>query len=318
MTPSEEPRRRGRGVVPPGGSPCPRRSASSRPCCVAAARTGRSSSPRGSSSTCALSLLAAGTLYTDAVTLAGLHRELRESPAADRAVIVRTKILPDRLADADAAVVPELQGVLGPTGGSVVRVLQSSPYADAAADPATVDELARVRRVRGDRGPRAARRRGVARGRGNTRSRSAISQPAAALLGVARATSCTSVRRLDTSRPWTSGSAAPGRPTRPTSGGWPTRWRSPARRRAARSRPVGPLVVAAEDLVTGPLTEPLDAEWRAIPRGRRLHARNRSPRSRRSRRASTAGSTPRSRSRTRPRSSPGCPRSSRPSTARCW
>ena len=91
--------------------------------------------------TCALSLLAAGTLYTDAVTLAGLHRELRESPAADRAVIVRTKILPDRLADADAAVVPQLQGVLGQTGGSVVRVLQSSPYADAAADPATVDEL---------------------------------------------------------------------------------------------------------------------------------------------------------------------------------
>ena len=81
----------------------------------------------------ALALLAAGTLYTDAVTLAGLHRELEAAPPADRAVIVRTQILPDRLAAADAAVVPELQRMVGPTGGDVARVLRSTPYADAAA-----------------------------------------------------------------------------------------------------------------------------------------------------------------------------------------
>ena len=49
----------------------------------------------------ALSLLAAGTLYADAVTLAGLHRELRSAPPADRAIVVRTKILPERIAAAD-------------------------------------------------------------------------------------------------------------------------------------------------------------------------------------------------------------------------
>ena len=65
----------------------------------------------------ALSLLAAGTLYTDAVTLAGLHRELLSAPAADRAIVVRTKILPDRLAVAAAAVVPELEQALASTGG---------------------------------------------------------------------------------------------------------------------------------------------------------------------------------------------------------
>ena len=46
---------------------------------------------------CALGLLSAGTLYTDAVTLAGLHRELRDAPPAESSVIVRTQILPERL-----------------------------------------------------------------------------------------------------------------------------------------------------------------------------------------------------------------------------
>ena len=89
----------------------------------------------------ALSLLAAGTLYTDAVTIAGLHRELSTAPAADRAIVVRTQILPDRLATADAAVAPELRRAVAPTGGELAHVLQSSPFADAAADPETVTDL---------------------------------------------------------------------------------------------------------------------------------------------------------------------------------
>ena len=89
----------------------------------------------------AIALLAAGTLYTDAVTLAGLHRELREAPATDRSVVVRTQILPVRLAAADAAITPQLQRVLAVTGGDLVRDLRSAPFADAATDPAAVKQL---------------------------------------------------------------------------------------------------------------------------------------------------------------------------------
>ncbi len=90
---------------------------------------------------CALGLLAAGTLYTDAVTLAGLHRELASAPAADRSIVVRTQILTERLPIADAAITPELERVIAPTGGEITRVLRSSPYADAADDPAAVTDL---------------------------------------------------------------------------------------------------------------------------------------------------------------------------------
>ena len=90
---------------------------------------------------CALGLLAAGTLYTDAVTLAGLHRELRGGARGDRSIVVRTQILPERLPTADAAITPELERVLAPTGGEIARVLRSSPFADAATDPDAVTDL---------------------------------------------------------------------------------------------------------------------------------------------------------------------------------
>ena len=200
------------------------------------------------------------------MTLAGLHRELRESPAADRAVIVRTKILPDRLADADAAVVPELQGVLGPTGGSVVRVLQSSPYADAAADPATVDELAVFAAYEGiedharlvDGAWPVAGATPVEVGDLAARGRPAGRRPRATCCASARGSTPTRVVDVRVSGTWAADPADEWWMADPlalagaeSSGSFTTR---------------GPLVVAAEDLVTGPLAEPLNAEWRAIPR----------------------------------------------------
>ena len=144
----------------------------------------------------------------------------------------------------------------------------------------------------------------------------AISQPAAALLGVGTGDVLHLRSRLDTSRAvdvrvsgtW---AARPGRRVvdgraagagrRESSGSFTTR---------------GPLVVAAEDLVAGPLAEPLNAEWRAIPRVDGFTPESIAAVEALAT-ASTAASTPRCRSRTRRRSSPGCRRSSRPSTARC-
>ncbi|HKF86414.1 MAG TPA: FtsX-like permease family protein, partial [Candidatus Limnocylindrales bacterium] len=215
--------------------------------------------------TCAVSLLAAGTLYTDAVTLAGLHRELRESPASDRAVVVRTKILPDRLAAADAAIVPELEALLGPTGGSVVRVRQSSPYADAAADPSTVEQLTVFASYEG-----IEDHADLVDGRwptpGRTPVEAALSERAAALLGVGVGDIIVLRSRLDESREvevrvtgrwaadhadeWWMGEQLALTGTQ-TGGSFTTR---------------GPLIVAPDDLVTGPLADPVNAEWRAVPR----------------------------------------------------
>ncbi len=212
----------------------------------------------------ALSLLAAGTLYADAVTLAGLHRELLSAPPADRAIVVRTRILPDRLATARDAVVPELQRSLSPTGGEVAEVLQASAYADAAADPATVTDLEQPASFEG-----IERHAVLVDGRwaeaGRTPIEATLSQAAAAAIGVKTGDTLSLANRLDAGRvvdmlitgTWRADPADPywlGDPLvldgAETSGRFTTR---------------GPLVVAAADLTTGPLSEPLDAQWRAIP-----------------------------------------------------
>ena len=55
--------------------------------------------------------------------------------------MIRTKILPERLQTAEAAIVPELQRAIAETGGEIAVVLHSSAYADAAADPEAVTDL---------------------------------------------------------------------------------------------------------------------------------------------------------------------------------
>jgi hypothetical protein len=214
--------------------------------------------------TVALALLAAGTLYSDAVTLSGLRRELRSAPAADRAVVVRTKILPDRLATADAAIMPELAAVIAPTGGELARILGSSPYADAAADPETVTDLVVFTSFEG-----IERHAVLAEGSwatpGRTPVEATLSEGAAAVLGVGTGDTVKLVSRLEpghtievvvvgTWRPnpgdpyWLGEPLALGGSD--TSGTFTTR---------------GPLVVDAGDLTDGRLTASIEAQWRAIP-----------------------------------------------------
>jgi hypothetical protein len=212
----------------------------------------------------ALSLLAAGTLYTDAVTLAGLHRELDRASPADRAMVVRTKILPDRIGTAEAAILPELQGVLAAMGGELSRVVQSSAYADAAADPETVTDLEQLAAIEG-----IERHAELVDGRwaeaGRTPIEATLSQAAAGAIGAHTGDTITIVNRLDAGKrvdvaitgTWRADPADPFWLADPlvidgaeTSGRFTTR---------------GPLVVAQADLTSGPLAEPLVAEWRAIP-----------------------------------------------------
>ena len=142
--------------------------------------------------------------------------------------------------------------MLGPTGGSVVRVLQSSPYADAAADPDTVDELAVFAAYEGIEDHATARRRRVAGGRRDAGRGGDLGSPRPPCSGVGTGDVLRLRSRLDTSRAVdVAGQRHLGGPTPPTSGGWPTRSRSPGAESSGSFTTRGPLVVAAEDLVAG-------------------------------------------------------------------
>ena len=212
----------------------------------------------------ALSLLAAGTLYTDAVTLAGLHRELSSAPAQDRAIVVRTKILPERLPTAEAAIVPELQRAIAETGGEIAVVLHSSAYADAAADPDAVTDLTQFGSFEGIQGHAE-----LVDGRwatpGQNPIEATLSQPAAAALGVKTGDRLSLVSRLDANRKVDVAITGTWRAD-PADGYWLA---DPlvldGTEKGGRFTTRGPLVVDEADLTSGPLAEPLDAQWRAIP-----------------------------------------------------
>ncbi len=212
----------------------------------------------------ALSLLAAGTLYTSAVTLAGLHRELLSAPAADRAIVVRTKILPDRLPVAAAAVVPQLQHALASSGGEVAEVLHSSAYADAADDPETLTDLTQLASFQGIEGHAA-----LVDGRwpvaGQTPLEATVSQGAAAALGVRTGDTLSLVNRLDASRRIDVAITGTWRAD-PADGYWlADPLALEGTQTSGRFTTRGPLVVDDSDLTAGALSEPLDAQWRAIP-----------------------------------------------------
>ena len=212
----------------------------------------------------ALSLLAAGTLYTSAVTLAGLQRALLAAPAADRAIVVRTKILPERLQAADAVIVPQLQEAIADTGGELAFVLHSSAYADAASDPATVSDLTQFASFQGiDRHAELVD--GQWATPGHDPIEATLSQGAAAALGVGTGDHLSLVSRLDPTHKVDVAITGTWRAD-PSDGYWladPLDLDGTDKGGQFTTR--GPLVVDQADLTSGPLSEALDAQWRAIP-----------------------------------------------------
>jgi FtsX-like permease family len=212
----------------------------------------------------ALSLLAAGTLYTDAVTLAGLHRELLDTPPADRSVVVRTKILPDRIPLADDAILPQLRDVLAVTGGEIAHVYLSGPYADATADAETVTDLEVFASFEGI-DHHGTLLDGHWAEPGRTPLEATVSDAAARTLGVQTGDRLELVSRLDASRTveititgtWRADASDPYWLDDPLT--------LEGSQSGGRFTTRGPLVVAGEDLTNGALSEALDAQWRAIP-----------------------------------------------------
>src|SRR5205823_6566825 len=81
---------------------------------------------------CVTTLVAAGVIYGDAVTLGGLRTALRAAGPADTSILVRTPAPPRDVVTLDASVRPVLTEVLGPGGGEVDQVARSDSMEIAA------------------------------------------------------------------------------------------------------------------------------------------------------------------------------------------
>ena len=77
----------------------------------------------------ASTLLAAGSMYANAVSIAGLHRVLADQPVGAANISVSTRVAPDEAVAVDAMVVEALTGVFGEVGGEVLQSATSDSFA---------------------------------------------------------------------------------------------------------------------------------------------------------------------------------------------
>lgn len=90
---------------------------------------------------CAITLVAAATMYGDTVATGGLRQALLGAPPADRAILVESSVVPDRVADTDALITRELDRTLVSVGGTIARVVRSGSFAPAGSDRADGSKL---------------------------------------------------------------------------------------------------------------------------------------------------------------------------------
>ena len=94
---------------------------------------------------CAITLVAAATLYGETVATGGLRQALASAAPADRAILVEVPVVPADAASIDAAITTEIEQTLLPIGGEIARVARSGSFSPAGAardDPSVLVELA--------------------------------------------------------------------------------------------------------------------------------------------------------------------------------
>ncbi len=84
-------------------------------------------------------LLAAGPIYSSAVALVGLHRSLAEASVADTTVQASLYAAPSDAEAADQPVTTELQAVIAPLGGTIVRDVRSAGTLAISGAPGAAD-----------------------------------------------------------------------------------------------------------------------------------------------------------------------------------
>ena len=92
----------------------------------------------------AATLLAAGPIYSSAVSVAGLHRQLETAPVADAAVDVVARVGPADVAAADTAVRQALASTVAPVGIDVVGLGASETFTLPGQDPDAIRDLATI------------------------------------------------------------------------------------------------------------------------------------------------------------------------------
>jgi hypothetical protein len=90
----------------------------------------------------AATLLAAGSIYAESVSTAGLHRVLADARPADADIEVSFRALPAEAAGVDATVTGQLQGTLDPPGSAIVRQARSDSFALPVQPTGDVRDLA--------------------------------------------------------------------------------------------------------------------------------------------------------------------------------
>jgi FtsX-like permease family len=94
-------------------------------------------------------LLAAGPIYSSAVSVAGLHRQLESAPVADAGVEVVARVDPTAVGAADAAVHDALRAAFGPIGLDVVPLGVSDSFTLPGQDPDEIRDLATLGSLEG-------------------------------------------------------------------------------------------------------------------------------------------------------------------------
>ena len=92
----------------------------------------------------AATLLAAGPIYSSAVSLAGLHRQLESGPITDAAIEVVARVHPENVAAADEALRGALSSTVAPVGLDVVSIGTSDSFTLPGQDPDEIRDLATI------------------------------------------------------------------------------------------------------------------------------------------------------------------------------
>jgi hypothetical protein len=145
---------------------------------------------------CATTLLTAGTLYGDAVALGGIRAAIAAAPPAERGVVVKAAAVASGVAALDAPVRTELERIIARTGGEVVAVTRTEPFARITTDPVAVNEVLTFGSFQGIEGHAE-----LVDGRwataGAARQEATLSEGAASTLGLLVGGEITLVNRLD-------------------------------------------------------------------------------------------------------------------------
>lgn len=217
----------------------------------------------------AITLIAAGTLYTDTVEVGGLRQSVQSVPPADQAIAVRLAAAADEVDSLDATVAPLVRNALGAVGGSVALSARSGSLKPVG--PASADDGQRLSVVASlqDIGSHAT----IVTGRwaelGRSPVEATLSEGAAAALGLAVGGTAA---LADASSPGADPTVAV--TTVIITGIWrpdplDAYWlgdplETTGILTTATTTYRGPYVIAREDLLAGPTLTRLDLQWRGI------------------------------------------------------